>query len=126
MGLTFVDGVVRGPSGREAAVRFLVDSGATYSLLPTRVWEDIGLEPLREMTFTLADGTALRRRIGECSLSLPHGAFHTPVILGEAGDEALLGAVTLEIFGLVLHPFSRTLEPMRAMLARFDAESART
>ena len=54
------------------------------------------------------------------------GAFHTPVILGEAGDEALLGAVTLEIFGLILHPFSRTLEPMRAMLARFDVESART
>ena len=123
MGLTYVDGVVYGPTGGEASVRFLVDSGATYSLLPTPVWEDIGLEPLREMTFTLADGTAVQRRIGECSLSLPHGAFHTPVILGEAGDEALLGAVTLEIFGLVLHPFSRTLEPMRAMLAKFDAAS---
>ena len=126
MGLTFVDGVARGPSGGEASVRFLVDSGATYSLLPTPVWEDIGLEPLREMTFTLADGTAVERRIGECSLSLSHGAFHTPVILGEAGDEALLGAVTLEIFGLVLHPFSRTLQPMRAMLARFDAASTQT
>ncbi len=53
------------------------------------------------------------------------GAFHTPVMFCEAGDEALLGAVTLEIFGLVLHPFSRTLEPMRAVLARFDAGSAR-
>ena len=126
MGLTYVDGVVRGPSGREVSVRLLVDSGAMYSLVPTPVWEDIGLKPVREMTFTLADGTAVERRIGECRLSLPHGAFHTPVILGEAGDEALLGAVTLEIFGLILHPFSRTLEPMRAMLARFDAESART
>ena len=126
MGLTYVDGVARGPSGGEASVRFLVDSGATYSLLPTPVWEDIGLEPMREMTFTLADGTAVQRRIGECSLSLAHGAFHTPVILGEAGDEPLLGAVTLEIFGLVLHPFSRTLQPMRAMLARLDAESTVT
>ena len=126
MGLTFVDGVARGPSGREASVRFLVDSGAMYSLLPTPAWEDIGLEPLREMTFTLADGTAVQRRIGECRLSLPQGAFHTPVILGEAGDEALLGAVTLEIFGLILHPFSRTLEPMRAMLARFNAAFAQT
>ena len=126
MGLTYVNGVVRGPSGGEASVRLLVDSGATYSLLPTPLWEDIGLEPLREMTFTLADGTAVQRRIGECRLSLPHGAFHTPVILGETGDEALLGAVTLGIFGLILHPFSRTLQPMRAMLARFDVESART
>jgi hypothetical protein len=40
------------------------------------------------------------------------------VILGEEGDEALLGTVTLEILGLVLHPFKRTLEPMRMMLAR--------
>ena len=126
MGLTSVDGLAHGPGGREASVRFLVDSGATYSLLPTPVWEDIGLEPLREMTFTLADGTAVQRRIGECSLSLPQAAFHTPVILGEVGDEALLGAVTLEIFGLVLHPFSRTLEPTRAMLARFDAASTQT
>jgi hypothetical protein len=51
-------------------------------------------------------------------LTLAEGDGHTPVILGEAGDEALLGAVTLEILGLVLHPFKRTLEPMRMMLAR--------
>jgi predicted aspartyl protease len=42
---------------------------------------------------------------------------HTPVILGEEGDEALLGIVTLEILGLVLNPFTRTLQPMRMMLA---------
>ena len=34
---------------------------------------------------------------------LPQGDGHTPVILGEPGDEALLGAVTLEILGLVLN-----------------------
>ena len=42
---------------------------------------------------------------------------HTPVVLGEPGDEALLGVVTLEILGLVLNPFSRTLQPMRMLLA---------
>ena len=78
------------------------------------------------MTFTLAEIRRLSGASASAGSQLPHGAFHTPVILGEAGDEALLGAVTLEIFGLVLHPFSRTLEPMRAMLARFDAESAQT
>jgi len=40
------------------------------------------------------------------------------VILGEGDDEALLGAVTLESLGLVLHPFERSLRPMRMMLAR--------
>jgi hypothetical protein len=39
------------------------------------------------------------------------------VILGEPRDEALLGAVTLGILGLVLHPFTLTLQPMKMMLA---------
>ena len=46
----------------------------------------------------------------------PQGEGHTPVILGEEGDEALLGIVTLEILGLVLNPFNRTLQPMRMLL----------
>jgi hypothetical protein len=39
------------------------------------------------------------------------------MILGEAGDEALLGVVTLEILGLVLYPFDRIRHPMRMALA---------
>jgi hypothetical protein len=42
---------------------------------------------------------------------------HTPVVLGEEVDEALLGIVTLEILGLVLNPFTRTLQPTRMVLA---------
>ena len=117
MGITSIDGVARGPTGREESASFLIDSGATYSLLPLSAWQSIGLQPTREQTFTLADGTTVQRRISECYLILPQGETHTPVILGEAGDEALLGVVTLEELGLVSHPFSRTLHPMRMMLA---------
>jgi clan AA aspartic protease len=116
MGLVYVDGTVRGPSG-EAHVRFLVDSGAKYSLLPDGVWQRIGLQPRRTMSFVLADGTTIDRRVSECEVLLPQGQGHTPVILGEPGDEALLGVVTLEELGLVLNPFSRTLQPARMMLA---------
>ena len=117
MGITYIEGTARGPTGKEEAVRFLIDSGATYTLLPTLVWESIELEPTREQTFTLVDGTMMQRRISECYLMLPQGEAHTPVILGETGDEALLGVVTLEILGLLFNPFNRTLQPMRAMLA---------
>ena len=34
------------------------------------------------------------------------------VIVGEPGDDAVLGATTLEGFGLVLDPFRRELRPM--------------
>ena len=75
------------------------------------------MKPKREMTSTLADGTTVERNISECHITLPQGEGHTPVILGEPGDEALLGAVTLKILGLVLNPFTRTLRLMKMMLA---------
>lgn len=116
LGVTFIEGVVTGPAGKQATVRFLVDSGATYTLLPHKDWKAIGLLPKRSVTFTLADGTTVDRKVSECHISLPQGEGHTPVILGEPGDEPLLGAVTLEILGLVLNPFNRTLRPMRMLL----------
>jgi len=116
MGVVYVEGQVKGLSGKQENVKFLVDSGATYSLLPKAVWEAIGLKPKRKLTFTLADGTTLERSVSEALIILPQGEAHTPVILGEEGDEALLGVVTLEILGLVFNPFNRTLHPMRMLL----------
>jgi hypothetical protein len=69
------------------------------------------------MTFMLADGTPIDRDVSECHIALALGDGHTPVILGEADDEALLGVVTLEILGFVLNPFNRTLQPARLLLA---------
>lgn len=113
MGITYVDGIARGAEGQEQAVRFLVDSGARHTLLPKLVWQSLGLTPSRELTFVLADGATVERGVSECYLVLPQGQSHSPVILGEEDDAALLGVVTLEILGLVLNPFSRTLQPMR-------------
>ena len=116
MGITYIEGVVTGPSGKQTRTRFLVDSGATYTLLPYEDWQTIELSPKRSMTFTLADGTTVERKVSECHIELPQGEGHTPVILGEPDDEPLLGVVTLEILGLVLNPFNRTLQPMRMLL----------
>src|SRR5215472_12700746 len=112
MGIVFVDGTVTGPTGRKATLEFLVDSGATYTLLPKKVWRAIGLKPAESIKCRLADGTAVERKMSECRIKLPQGERYTPVMLGEKGDEALLGVVTLEILGLVLNPFNRTLQPM--------------
>ena len=116
MGLTYIDGTVTGKAGKQASVRFLVDSGATYTLLPHEAWMALELEPKRSVQCALADGTIIERNVSECHIALPQGEGHTPVILGEVNDEALLGMVTLEILGLVLNPFTRTLQPMRTLL----------
>ena len=116
MGRTFVEGVVRGANGKSLPVKFLIDSGASYSLLPTDVWQQLGLTPKRTASFTLADGTTIDRDISECHIALAGEEGHTPVILGQQGDEPLLGVVTLENLGLVLDPFKRTLQAMKLRL----------
>lgn len=74
------------------------------------------MKPKREHTFVLADGRTITRKVSECYIILPQGEAHTPVILGEKDDEALLGVVTLEILGFVFNPLKRTLESMRMLL----------
>lgn len=116
MGLVFIDGYV-GKGGKKVRVRFLVDSGATYTVVRRDVWEELGLEPIDEMEFILADGTTVKRKISEALVELPgYGERHSPVVLGESEDENLLGTVTLEIFGLVLDPFKRELRRIRALM----------
>jgi len=119
MGVTYIEGTVQGPTGKSATVTFLIDSGAQYTLLPPDVWTGIDLSPKRTQPFRLADGSPIERSISECQITLPHGQGHTPVILGEPGDDQpLLGVVTLEELGLMLNPFNRELLPMQMMLQR--------
>jgi predicted aspartyl protease len=120
MGLTYVDGRVSIPGRRQRprAVRFLVDSGAVYSVLRRKDWKALRLKPERDVDFVLADGTSLTRGVSECSFEIDGRRATSPVVLGQTDDEALLGAVTLETLGLVLNPLTRTLQPMRMMLAR--------
>ena len=117
MGFVFVKGVVIGPKGVRETVRFLVDSGVKYSLLPLMVWKKLGLKPKRKETFVLADGTFIDRQVSECLIKIVGREGHSPVILGEARDKALLGVITLENLGFILNPFSRELQPMQLILA---------
>jgi predicted aspartyl protease len=122
MGLTYVDGIVRGRRrGAKRTVRFLVDSGAVYSVLRKADWRPLRLVAQREIEFVLADGSALRRQVSECMFELEGRRATSPIVLGEGQDEALLGAVTLETLGLVLNPLTRRLQPMRMLLARLSA-----
>lgn len=102
---------------RKASVNFLIDSGAVYSLVPARILQKLGIKPYREIDFSLADGSVIRRRLGDAYFEFNGGGGAAPVIFGEEGDEPLLGATTLESIGLILDPFKRRLIPMRMVLA---------
>ncbi len=78
-----------------------------------------GPQALGGVELVLADGSVIRRRVSEAVIELEgYGERHSPVILGESGDENLLGIATLEIFGLVLDPLKRGIRPARLLLKR--------
>jgi clan AA aspartic protease len=119
MALTHVNGKVNraGRRQRPVAVRFLVDTGAVYTVLPKNVWRTLGLTGDRVAEFTLADGTTIRRDVSECRVQVEGQTATSPVVLGGPDDAPLLGAVTLETLGLMVNPLTRELLPMRLMLA---------
>ena len=103
-----------------AEVEFIVDSGAVYSLVPGKILDELEIDPYKEMSFSLADGTTIKRRISSAYFELGDDAGLAPVIYGEEGDTPLLGVTTLEAMGLVLNPFTRKLHPMRMLLANLN------
>ena len=119
MGMTYVRAKVSRPTGRgqSIGVRFLVDTGAVYTVLPEDVWHALKLKPQRTVEFSLADGTIISRQVSECRFTIEGQSATSPVILGASEDAPLLGAVTLETIGLMVNPLSRELLPMRMMLA---------
>ena len=96
----------------------MIDSGAIHSLVPGKILDQLDIEPYKEMSFSLADGTALKRKVCSAYFEFEGEGGPAPVVYGEEGDEPLLGATTLESLGLVLNPFKRTLNPMRMLMAK--------
>ena len=99
-------------------IEFLVDSGAIYSLVPGEILDEMDIEPYREVSFSMADGTTIKRRVASAYFEYEGEGGPAPVVYGEKGDTALLGATTLESIGLVLNPFTRTLHPIRMLMAK--------
>lgn len=102
----------RAPSER---VEALVDTGATYTTLPDSLLRGLGVSPITRLGFTLADGRRVERDVGEAYLRIGDLAFHSPVVFGNDGSDALLGAVTLQIFGLGVDPLHERLAPLEGI-----------
>ena len=77
-------------------VIFIVDTGATYTLMPSSTLKELGVKPIRSAKLRLADSKLVEKPIGEIAIEIDgHSASATPVIFGEEGIY-LLGATTME------------------------------
>ncbi len=119
MGLTYIQATVANPARpkRSARLKFLVDSGALYSVVPGTVLRRLGVKPGKTKSFILADGTEVKRSMGQALFRLNGDEGASPVIFGEEGDSVLLGSLSLEALGLMLDPLKRELRPLPMLLA---------
>jgi clan AA aspartic protease len=118
MGITTISATLTSlDKKKKASGKFLVDTGAAYTVVPKGMAEKLALKPTKTQEFSLADGTIVKRKLSHAMVEINGGKAPSTVVIGEKGDSALIGVITLENMGLMVDPFKRKLRPMRLMLA---------
>lgn len=119
MGITYAKLKIKNPKDERRFFEedFLVDSGAQYTVLPEKYWQQIKLKSQRTQEFMLADGKKVARKIGTAMIEFKNKKGSSPVILGKKNDVLLLGAITLESLGLSINPFQRKIYETKPLLA---------
>lgn len=112
--------VGRDQAGPFRKVTALVDTGSTYSMLPSALLRELGVEPSIEREFTLADGSKQRMGLAEVLFRIDpddvengYGGVDeatSRVVFGPP-DRFLLGAGTLQMFGLIADTTHHKLIP---------------
>ena len=117
--------IAASPAGPFEEVEALVDTGASYTLLPRPLLQQLGVEPTERQPFTLADGRGVEYDLGEVRVRIDGRSRFTVCIFGEAGAEPLLGSYTLEGFGLTVDPLNESLKPAPGYLVAMEGRSLR-
>ena len=97
--------------GPYVPVEALVYTGATYSLFPRPLLSRLGVVPHDRAEFILADGRTIIRELATVVVRIGDRTRYALCIVGDEGDESLLGATTLELFGLAADPVNQRLVP---------------
>ena len=104
------------PQGeRYEALEALVDTGSTYTWVPRDMLRRLGVEPVERWEFETADGRVIQRDVAQTWVRYDGSAHITIVVFGDEGCEPILGAYTLEGFGLAPDPAGRRLVPVRGL-----------
>ena len=112
MGHIYVNVEIRA-SRATKRVRMLVDTGATYTIIPPQLADEIGLVRLPfRVSVTLADGRQAEVEAGVAELSVAGRRAPITVLVMEVA-EPLLGSESLEALGLKFDPNTGRLEPAR-------------
>jgi len=101
LGHIYADVTIRPLAGsrRKWTVRFLVDTGATDTLLPASVLRKLGIKPVGNRPYELADGTEQELPIGFGVVEVEGRVAGGTLVFAGEKDEPLLGVTVLESAG---------------------------
>lgn len=105
---------IRGDAG-SFSMPFLVDTGATDTVIPSCELEKIGVSRAGKRTYELADGTVVSYDIGYALVQVNGEKVAANVVFGANGSEPLLGVTVLESAGLIVDPVSQILRKIAAI-----------
>ena len=92
----------------ETSVEALVDTGATHSMIPGSVLQELGIDPVETRISRIADGSRIELQTAWARFSTEGRNAVARVSFGPDGT-FLLGATTLEDMGLAVDPVDQRL-----------------
>lgn len=90
----------------------LVDTGAGYTMVPSTLLRELGVQPSGEVELVLADGHRAVYDMGEARATVDGRSIPTIVVFADNGTRPLLGAYTLEGLRLTVDPANLVLVPL--------------
>ena len=112
--------IISADGTRSETVDVLVNTGSTYTSLPTSLLRELGIVPNRRIHSELADGSIVEDDIGTARVSVAGIEQPTIVVFADESAPARLGMYTLEGALLVVDPVRRRLAPTHALrISRF-------
>lgn len=115
MGLFQVPARLTGPTGRTEELELLVDTGATFVVVPRQLAERLALRPTRTCPLQIAGGREETWPLAEVRLVVDGVEVTTPCVIAPDGP-SLLGAVALESLLLAVDPIAKRLVPVKGFV----------
>ena len=110
MGHLHTDMTVRGSKGAVALRNVLIEPGATYTVLPEEVLEEVGAGRIpAEVEVALGNGEKVKAKAYGVAIEI-EGVEAPSISITFEGGQTVIGAETLESIGVKLDPTTGKLE----------------
>lgn len=103
--------MMRQYTGREPrTVKALVDTGATYTVIPRKLAEELGIRGLGTFINVLAAKGYVRLEEALVTMEIMNERRNQVVLLSDNADMVIVGVITLESMGFIADPTTGKLE----------------